>query len=766
MLSVEQLTPAEWCTLLFADAAGWLSLLVNDDGIMRAKWAEKPAGAGYVAEHATGDVWLGCSTRAEMLPKGRGGDDDCLEVPGLWLDIDVADGHHKTKLTLPPDRAAARDLLNDFPLKSTAVIDSGGGIQAWWLFPTPLPAADVAEILPAWTFTWQEFGRRRGWHVDNVFDLARVMRIPGTFNHKTDPPKPVRLVHLTPARRYNLDDLDGYTLVPPTISQPPEPAEPAAVDGAAADRGMLTESAPGASPRAGDRFNAAADLGALLRDAGCVHDHTDRDGTEHYRAPHHAGDHTTGIVVYPADASGSEHATVFSETFAAQHGLEPRRPYDAFGLFTHLQHQGDFRAARTAIAGEWVDVPTDVMDLVTPSEPAAAPRSAAPDPWQENETERDDEVTVPGDVFVWQERTEIQSRWGEGHNVLWASGESLMIVGPPGVGKTTVGTQIVAGLLGLREKVLGLPVAPAKRVLYLALDRPNQIRRAMGRLFDPADAEILHERLLVRRGPLLTDLAKNPMTLLEQAKRFDCDVVFIDSLKDAAIKLTDDETGGMVNRAIQWCNAEGVDVCSLHHQRKGEQGTKPNTLSDVYGSAWLTAGTGSVILLWGDAGDEDVLLVHLKQPIDPVGPLELHHDHDRGVTTVVHSFDTLGWLRRQGAAGGTALEAAKAEHHDATLTPKSKQTKTARSRLDKLVNRGFARRLSGPAGGGQFGTVQYAAIGQFDLDDLLPEPASDHADLPGGNDRSVRSTHRSAASEESTVPTTVPAPFPDDDFFA
>lgn len=763
MTGVEQLTPAEWCDLLFADADGWLSFLVDDHGTMRGWWARNAAAVDTVVETAPSDIWLGCSTRAERLDKGRGGDADCLEVPGLWLDIDVADGHHKTKLELPPDRAAARELLNDFPLKPTAVIDSGGGIQAWWLFPAPLPAADVAEILPAWTFTWQEFGRHRGWHVDNVFDLARVMRIPGTFNHKTDPPKPVKLVHLAPARRYNLDDLDGYTLVPraATLTEPPERAEPAAADGAAAGPGLLTAPAPGAPERAGDRFNAANDLGALLRDAGCVHDHTDRDGTEHYRAPHHAGDRTTGIVVYPADATGSAHATVFSETFAAQHGLETRRPYDAFGLFTHLQHGGDFREARTAIAGEWVDVPTDLMDLVTPSEPPSPPQVAT----LTGDDGLDDDITVPGDVFIWQESAEIDVRWGEHSEVLWAAGESVMIVGPPGVGKTTVAHQLVAGLLGLRSEVLGLPVAQARRVLYLAMDRPRQIRRAMGRLFDPADAAILHERLLVRRGPLSVDIAKNPQLLIELAQRHECDVLMIDSLKDAAIKLTDDETGGNVNRAIQWCNAEGVDVCTLHHQRKGEQGTKPNTLADVYGSAWLTAGTGSVILLWGDAGAEDVELIHLKQPLDPVGPLDLHHDHHAGVTTVLRPFDTLGWLRKRGAAGGTALEAAQAEHHDDKLTATSARAKAADRRLRGLVQRGLARRRAEPMEGGRFAPARYLAVtsGDAGLDEILPESEGPQGAVgPVDNSDSHRDNHRDKWSAESTVTTTVTP----DEFFA
>ena len=44
-------------------------------------------------------------------------------------------------------------------------------------------------------------------------------------------------------------------------------------------------------------------------------------------------------------------------------------------------------------------------------------------------------------------------------------------------------------------------------------------------------------------------------------------------------------------------------------------GAKPKRLADVYGSRWLTAGMGSVLLLWGEPGDLVVEVRHLKQPV-------------------------------------------------------------------------------------------------------------------------------------------------------
>jgi hypothetical protein len=165
-----------------------------------------------------------------------------------------------------------------------------------------------------------------------------------------------------------------------------------------------------------------------------------------------------------------------------------------------------------------------------------------------------------GATFILDEQLDVEARWGDRTEVLWGRGEGLLIVGPPGVGKTTLAGQLLAALIGTRDQVLGLPVMPARRVLYLAMDRPRQVRRALRRLFDETDRQKLADRLVVLPGPIPADLGREPATLIGLAKTHDCDVVIVDSLKDAAVKLSDDEAGGNVNRAIPACNAHDVDV--------------------------------------------------------------------------------------------------------------------------------------------------------------------------------------------------------------
>lgn len=299
---------------------------------------------------------------------------------------------------------------------------------------------------------------------------------------------------------------------------------------------------------------------------------------------------------------------------------------------------------------------------------------------------RETVTAVSGSSFLFDLPDVTPARWGNGTEILWARGESCMIVGPPGVGKTTLTSQVVRGLLGLQETVLGLSVQPAKRVLYLAMDRPQQIARAAARTFskDQEHAAVIADRLMFWPGPPREDLALNQWAMLEMAQEFEADVIVVDSLKDAAVGLVEDGVGAGYNRARQNCLAHGVDVLELHHQKKaGTNHADPKTLADVYGSTWLTSGAGSVILLWGEAGDRTVELRHLKQPAEPVGPLDIVHDHMAGTSKRDKPVDLVSLAYRLGEL--TAKDAA-AELHGLDFSAADKKA-TAR-RLDKLVSQG------------------------------------------------------------------------------
>ncbi|MBG6095954.1 AAA family ATPase [Nocardioides luteus] len=292
----------------------------------------------------------------------------------------------------------------------------------------------------------------------------------------------------------------------------------------------------------------------------------------------------------------------------------------------------------------------------------------------------------PGGSFILDVDPDPVAVWGAGSEVLAARGEALMIAGPQGVGKTTLGQQYALGRCGFDEyvKLLGYPILPgSKRTLYLAMDRPQQAARSMRRMVGEAWRHELDDRLAVWPGPPPHDLGKYPWLLRDLCEQAGADTVIVDSLKDAFIGLTDDEAAAGWNRARQTAIADGVEVLELQHLRKNPNGIKSAgpTMDDVYGSTWLTSGCGSVVLLTGAPGDPIVGLHHLKQPADPVGPLKVIHDADAGRSEVWHATD-LATVALATPGGITALDAARVLFD--TDKPDLSQKEKARRRLLKL----------------------------------------------------------------------------------
>jgi len=307
---------------------------------------------------------------------------------------------------------------------------------------------------------------------------------------------------------------------------------------------------------------------------------------------------------------------------------------------------------------------------------------------------------VDGGAFILDQPTEIPAVWGRGGAIAISEGEPAMIAGPPGVGKSTLAQNFCLHRVGLRDgNLLGLPVTQsAGRLLYVAADRPAQIARSFRRMIHETDRKALNERILVWRGPLNFDLALEPHKLAELAKASNADTIVLDSLKDVALDLTKDETGSRVNLALQHAVAEGILPISLHHQRKASGDNKaPRTLSDVYGSAWLTAGQGSVLLVWGEAGDPIVELRHLKQPADDIGPLRLMHEATTGAMSLHQPTDLLAMVNSALSGGLTVAEAACELF--STTSPSDVDREKARRRLNDLVGRGHARKISASDGG-------------------------------------------------------------------
>lgn len=108
-----------------------------------------------------------------------------------------------------------------FPYPSVAV-DSGGGIHGYWLLKEPwiLENDDVRSAAELVQRSWVQnvIGAD-----PSVHDLVRILRIPGTFNFKYDPPRLVQFLACDLARLYTLPALTAH--LPPVHEDAPRAAQ-------------------------------------------------------------------------------------------------------------------------------------------------------------------------------------------------------------------------------------------------------------------------------------------------------------------------------------------------------------------------------------------------------------------------------------------------------------------------------------------------------------------------------------------------------------
>lgn len=120
---------------------------------------------------------------------------------GFWMDIDCGDGKAakgKGYLRLADAESAVRKFCEtiNIPLP-THTVDSGGGLHIYWRLDTFLQRD-----------SWQTYAKylkdlthAHGLLADDsrTADIASVLRLPGTLNHKYEPPRLVRVLHATEA---------------------------------------------------------------------------------------------------------------------------------------------------------------------------------------------------------------------------------------------------------------------------------------------------------------------------------------------------------------------------------------------------------------------------------------------------------------------------------------------------------------------------------------------------------------------------------------
>ncbi len=201
---------------LFSSKPEELRILIWTLADRGSRWFSDVESAIRYAESASGqDVYIGVG----LSGRDYGADHRCpsseiAAIGGLWADIDLrSDAHPKT--TLPCTVEEALSILpTDLPL--TFIIFTGNGIHVWllfrelYLFRNEEDRVAAAVLAKRWNTLIRDNARMRGWHIDRLSDLARILRIPGTTNCK-DPANPKAVViQMHSDHRYTPSDLAKY----------------------------------------------------------------------------------------------------------------------------------------------------------------------------------------------------------------------------------------------------------------------------------------------------------------------------------------------------------------------------------------------------------------------------------------------------------------------------------------------------------------------------------------------------------------------------
>lgn len=184
------------------------------------KWRSAHVPVGAIGDAATQalefdalgvDTYFGVATTcAGLSPLVRGSGDrgELLGAGCVWADVDVGQIGHAGK-RCPPDADAVAQLIGDMPCLPSIAVDTGGGFHLYWLLAEWCDLERVTALCRAWQRLLRAKAEARGWAIDFTADAARVLRVPGTRNHKQpSAPRSVALDRESSFQRYAIDDLE------------------------------------------------------------------------------------------------------------------------------------------------------------------------------------------------------------------------------------------------------------------------------------------------------------------------------------------------------------------------------------------------------------------------------------------------------------------------------------------------------------------------------------------------------------------------------
>lgn len=193
---------------------------INDDSLLEIRtisqsgkvsnqfFSDSGKALDFISSKAnTDNIYFGVSSRKD---NSSGKKRNCHKLKALFVDIDCGQDGHKKESVFKSKQDALRHIDKmKFP-RPTGVIDSGNGLHLYWILIQPITFNSNKDINQTESLLKQLsliFGG------DTAYDISRLLRVPGTFNYKTNTPKQCRILEVDYSNRYELIEITSHPLL-------------------------------------------------------------------------------------------------------------------------------------------------------------------------------------------------------------------------------------------------------------------------------------------------------------------------------------------------------------------------------------------------------------------------------------------------------------------------------------------------------------------------------------------------------------------------
>jgi len=184
---------------------GWYAVIGIRGGSVKQEFAENKEQVQSIVEKFISnnrDVYFGVAKYKTDKNRTK---DNVLGLKSFWIDIDCGEdkasvdeetGRPKGYVSQADGVEALKQFCKVTKLPRPIIVNSGRGIHAYWPITTTIPREQwepVAKKL-------RDLCIANNFYIDpSVFEVARILRIPGTYNFKDNPPKLVEVLSVAPA---------------------------------------------------------------------------------------------------------------------------------------------------------------------------------------------------------------------------------------------------------------------------------------------------------------------------------------------------------------------------------------------------------------------------------------------------------------------------------------------------------------------------------------------------------------------------------------